>query len=297
MPKQPDNIKIAFVGGDERQVYCAKYLADKGFECAMCGFDCYSGDFGLCTKCVNFCDSLEMSDVIVLPLPLSRNGVSIYSPFSENEILLNDVCECTNENVIVLGGNADEESQGLFKQSGVRYIDYYEREELQVANAFLTAESAISIAVNELKYSMRDSSVLVIGYGRIGKALCYILKAMGVEVYASARKHKDFEWIRSFGYSPIETSNICDVVTNCGVIFNTVPKLVLGDDVLKCISDKSLIIDLASKPGGVDFDSAKKHGIKTIWALALPGKHLPKSAGEAIAKTIINILEDEEVIS
>ena len=58
----------------------------------------------------------------------------------------------------------------------------------------------------------------------------------------------------------------------------------------------TLIIDLASKPGGVDFNAAKECGIKTIWALALPGKKLPVSAGKIMARTVIDTLEDMEVI-
>lgn len=47
-----------------------------------------------------------------------------------------------------------------------------------------------------------------------------------------------------------------------------------------------------SKTAGVDFDCAEKLGINTIWALALPGKTVPVSAGCIIADTIINILDE-----
>ena len=116
---------------------------------------------------------------------------------------------------------------------------------------------------------------------------------MGVNVYASARKKHDFEWIRAFGYLPVNTKDVRDVVERCSVIFNTVPNLVLSEKELHCLTDNCLVIDLASKPGGIDFEAAKKLGIHVIWALSLPGKNLPVSAGRAVAKTIINILEDE----
>ena len=54
----------------------------------------------------------------------------------------------------------------------------------------------------------------------------------------------------------------------------------------------SLLIDLASKPGGVDIEEAGNAGVKTIWALSLPGKVAPISSGEIIARTILNILEE-----
>ena len=50
--------------------------------------------------------------------------------------------------------------------------------------------------------------------------------------------------------------------------------------------------DLASKPGGVDFDTAGKLGLKVVWALSLPGKIAPVTSGEIIACTILNILKE-----
>ena len=60
------------------------------------------------------------------------------------------------------------------------------------------------------------------------------------------------------------------------------------------IAANALIIDLASAPGGVDFDSARRMGITAIHALSLPGKVAPKTSGEIIKNTIFNILEEEK---
>ena len=53
-----------------------------------------------------------------------------------------------------------------------------------------------------------------------------------------------------------------------------------------------LVIDLASKPGGVDFDAAARLGVKAFWALSLPGKVAPVTAGKSIKTTIYNILTE-----
>lgn len=37
---------------------------------------------------------------------------------------------------------------------------------------------------------------------------------------------------------------------------------------------------------GVDFEAASALGIQVIWALALPGKMSPVSAGEIVAQTV-----------
>ena len=68
--------------------------------------------------------------------------------------------------------------------------------------------------------------------------------------------------------------------------------MVLNFRVLSKTKPDVLIIDLASKPGGVDFDSAKQLDVKVIWALALPGKCAPVTAGKIIKNTVENILNE-----
>ena len=63
---------------------------------------------------------------------------------------------------------------------------------------------------------------------------------------------------------------------------------------LEKFGEKTLFIDLASKPGGIDFDAAAELGIKAIWALGLPGKTAPVTAGEIIAETVIDIITEME---
>lgn len=292
MKKLTQNIKIAVIGGDERQVFAGVCLADIGYEVSIFGFEEYGGEVGLCTKCMTAEDALNGSSVVILPMPVTQDGELLFMPLSDNAVRLCDLSEYIGKDAVLLGGRVGESSIKV----GREIIDYFDREELQIANAYLTAESAVAIAMKECKGSVKEHSVLVVGFGRIGKCLCHILKGMGVDVYASARKKRDFEWIRAYGYSSVDTSKICSVVSDCRIVFNTVPGLVIGRETLHCMPEDCLIIDLASKPGGVDFSAANEYGLRTIWALGLPGKELPKSAGRAVARTVLNILEDKEVI-
>ena len=75
----------------------------------------------------------------------------------------------------------------------------------------------------------------------------------------------------------------------CGkydIIFNTIPSLILDEQKLKLLKKNAVIIDLASKPGGVDFNKAKELNIKTIWALALPGKVAPVTSAKYLQECI-----------
>ena len=59
---------------------------------------------------------------------------------------------------------------------------------------------------------------------------------------------------------------------------------------LSYINNNALIIDLASKPGGVDQKVVRELKLNYIWALALPGKVSPLTSAVYIKNTIYNIL-------
>ena len=70
------------------------------------------------------------------------------------------------------------------------------------------------------------------------------------------------------------------------------PSLLFNEETLKYLEPSCLLIDLASKPGGVDMEAAKNLGIRTIWALSIPGKVAPITAADIIKDTILNMLEE-----
>ena len=58
---------------------------------------------------------------------------------------------------------------------------------------------------------------------------------------------------------------------------------------MKYIKKDTLLIDLASNPGGIDKNEAKDKGLKLIHALGLPGKIAPVSSAKFIKKIIYEI--------
>lgn len=163
------------------------------------------------------------------------------------------------------------------------------------ANAVPTAEGAIEIAISETPITIHGSKCLVLGYGRIGKILSKFLDGMGAQTYVEARKYADLALIESHGCNPLTMKETKMRLDEFDIIFNTVPALILTREDLEKVKKDALIIDLASKPGGVDFTAAKELGIHVIWALSLPGRTAPVTAGIIIKDTITNILSELEV--
>ncbi len=285
--------KIAVIGGDARQIFCAKKLSELGFETALFGFDKYKDDIGCCTRCLLFDDAKYSFDTFILPLPASGDGFTLSTPLSEHTLTLDELFSQISASSLILYGKSvavRKKAESL----GIRAFDYSERSDFQTANAVPTAESALAIAINELPTTLCGEQCLVTGYGKIGKVLSRLLYAFGAKVTASARNSADFALIKASGCNAIHTNNISEILPSCRVIFNTIPYPVFSGETLSLIRPDALIIDLASKPGGVDFESAKKAGLNVIWALSLPGKNAPISAGHILCDTITNIFKETE---
>ena len=132
----------------------------------------------------------------------------------------------------------------------------------------------------------------MLGYGKIGKILSKDLYGMGAQTYAAARKYADLAMIEGHGYEPLPIGILESGISDFDIIFNTIPALILDDKILSKVRKDALIIDLASKPGGVDFEAAKRYGLRVIWALGLPGKIAPITSGAIIKDTIMNIINE-----
>lgn len=109
------------------------------------------------------------------------------------------------------------------------------------------------------------------------------LAALGARVTVSARRADDFAWIRALGYDCADTTRLCDYFSAHApvVIYNTVPSHILGRSELELIPEDTLIVDLASNPGGVDIQAAGALGRRVIWRCRCPGKTAPLTAGRS----------------
>lgn len=279
---------FGIIGGDKRQLFCARSAADDGFGVFLAGFGKCENTLGL--KNTDIKTAVENADALIFPLPISKDGETVNAPFADKPILFGELKErIKKDQPVFCGMNGKLGSDAL---SGLKTFCYSSREEFAAANAVPTAEGAIEIAMHEYAGTLSGSDVLIIGYGKIGRVLSMMLRGIGARVSVSARQLKDLELIKAAGMNAEHTARIRG---RYDIIFNTVPALILDSRTLaKCASD-ALVIDLASLPGGADDKAAERMSIKVIHALSLPGKAAPKTAGIIIKNAVYNIIEEEDL--
>lgn len=230
---------------------------------------------------------IYMRRVIVFPMgdspalrfaarELEKQGVKIDSSLSETvtHVLLSvptkePALSALPPGVTVIGGNLE----GSFPK-----IDLLRDEQYLAENAAITADCALRLLGSHLPVAFRDCPILIIGWGRIGKCLAAMLKALDADVTVAARKPSDLGMLTALGYKTAEIGNIDPTLYRA--IVNTAPAPVLAP------GGNAVKIDLASRLGMAGED--------VIWARGLPGKMLPESSGRLIARSVLRYLQEGE---
>ena len=276
---------FALIGGDLRLVNLAKMLANDKNKVYVYGMDKIEEikDIPNLFNTKSIEEAINNADFIIGPLPFSKDNKNLNAPFSNNEISIKNCLEKIN-NKTFIAGNFSNNVKEIIKEKNIKYVDLMEQEELVILNALSTAEGAIQIAMENTNKLLHGSKVLILGFGRISKILANKLKALSVDVTCAARKKEDFSWMKCYGYKITNINFLKEDLGQYDIIFNTVPHLILTKERIEYVKKDCVLIDLASKPGGIDKET------KFIWALALPGKVAPVTSAEFMKETIYNII-------
>lgn len=281
--------RFAVLGGDLRQAYLAESIAADGYFVYAAAFEKFP--FSGLVRVMETEDAVARCTHVVLPLPVTRDGLTLNAPYGQEPLLLDDRLALLLAHKPVYGGQIHKLPK-TERWAELEAYDYFAREDVAVENAVPTAEGAIEIAMRELPVTLNGSHCLVAGYGRIGKVLSRMLLGLGAKVTVSARRAEDLAWIKLNGMRAVKTALIGES-GRYDVIFNTIPKMVFDAQTLALAAENALIVELASKPYGIDLEAAQRLNIRVILAESLPGKVAPQSAGVIIKNAIYKMMRGE----
>ena len=247
--------RFAVIGSDARQLAAGRALARAGYA-------------------VEGPEEIALADYILLPLPLD----AARTPLAE-------LLRAARPGALALGGMLSEEAKAIAAEAGV---------ELAIRNAIPTAEGCIGVLLAQRKRTLWGSAVLLLGFGPVGQAVGTRLAALGAHVTVAARRPAQRAQAESLGMQGAELARLARLAPAFDTVVNTIPAQVLTAPVLARLRPGSLIVDLASRPGGTDFDAAARCGHKAIHALSLPAACAPETAGEIVARTVREMLRERE---
>ena len=284
-------MKIALCGGDARLLSAAALFAKNGYTCTV--WKCAPGDCGGATRCHELRQAVDGVGAVILPVPAFTSAGRLTCTSDERTgIDAQTLFAALPPETRIYAGKVSELIRRIAGEYHLPLWDYAEQEEFSILNAVPTAEAAIQIVMNRLPVTIAGSKFIVIGYGRVGRALAQRLLALQGKVTVAARSKAARAAAESDGCNTISVAEYLSAPLPALVCFNTVPAPIIHDE-CAASADCRLFIDLASAPGGFREEARSILGDQLITALSLPGKYSHETAGEIIYKTVQGMLTEK----
>ncbi|WP_039232792.1 dipicolinic acid synthetase subunit A [Bacillus thermotolerans] len=290
------DLQVAVLGGDARQIEIIRKLTELDAKVYLAGFDQLEQSFTGAVKERVEDLPFEHLDALVLPVAGIKATGEIETVFSSEPIYLTrEMLKKTPAHCSIFTGISPPLLTEMAKEADRKLIRLFDRNDVAIYNSIPTAEGAVMMAIQHTDFTIHGSTVAVLGMGRVGMSTARVFHNLGAKVKAGARKSEHFARAIEMGLTPFAIDQLPQQSESLDIIINTIPSLVITPQSIARMKPHTLIIDLASKPGGTDFRFAQKRGIKAILALGLPGIVAPKTAGQILAGVLTELLKDNNL--
>lgn len=277
-------IRLAVIGGDDRELYMISELQKLGAYIIGVGFEKAAPIEGL-SLVASQREAVGQVDALLFPMYGTDERGVVKAKYSNSTIILNkEVLQAIPAHVPLFIGWARPLLKSAAEMMGIQIIETAKLDQIAILNSIPSAEGAIQMAMEASTITIHGSRSFVLGLGRCGWTLARTLKGMGAHVTGVARKPADLARAIEMGLKAVHFSDLEDEIGQAELIFNTVPQLILDKVMLERVAKDAVIIDIASIPGGTDFEYAQLAGIKAMLAPGLPGIVAPKAAGRILAQ-------------
>ncbi|MBS3939252.1 MAG: dipicolinate synthase subunit DpsA [Peptococcaceae bacterium] len=279
-------LRIGVVGGDLRVLHFIPSLLALGARLYGVGVERLPSILDIL-----HCDlerTVRECHALILPMQGCDETGAVNSNFGhEPTSLLGDY---SAPGLLVLSGVAGQKLRELARLYAWTLVEIGDDDELAYLNAVPTAEGAVRLAQELTQKTIHQSKAMVLGLGRCGTILAHLLKNMGAETYVFARQHSDLARAVALGFIKVPEAELSQTFSRMDLVFNTVPALIVGRDLLQAANPKVTIVDIASKPGGIDYVAAAELQRKAVLAPGLPGKCVPESAGQILGAVLPRLI-------
>lgn len=284
---------IVIFGGDARQLEIIRKMLILDAKITLLGFEQLDDGFiGATKKTVSETDWSTV-DAIILPVAGTHLDGKVDSIFSDHMSKLTiEQLKKTPKHCVVFSGISNQYLDECIRTTKRKLIKLMDRDDIAIYNSIPTAEGTIMMAIQHMDITIHRSKVAVLGLGRVGMSVARAFSALGADVSVVVRKAEHFARVTEMGLKGFYLNDLKNVLQNIDLCINTVPAKIVTADILVEMPLHALIIDLASKPGGTDFNYAEKRGMKALLAPSLPGIVAPKTAGQILADSIAALIRE-----
>ncbi len=285
---------VVFIGGDARQLEVIKSFIKMKAHVTLIGFDNLQTPLSGTMQKELQPSILTKADIVILPIIGTDDHGEVSSIFTTKTLILTEEhMKALSNHATIFTGLARPYLKNLCTKYQVSVVELMERDDVAIYNSIPSVEGALMMAIQNTDITIHDSNSIVLGLGRVGLTLARTLQAIGAHVKMGVSTSAEYARAFEMGLTPFYLHELIDLVEEADLIFNTIPAEVLTAAILSRVRHDVVMIDIASKPGGIDYHYAEKRGLKAILCPSLPGIVAPRTAGRIIAGTIRQLMMEE----
>jgi dipicolinate synthase subunit A len=275
-----DRLRIAVIGGDEREPEIARNAASTGASVHGFGFPIReSGVAGVHIEATPDA-AAKGADYCLFPIPLGVGHV-LYAPGASEPIVADEsLLSQLAPDAHLFCGRVTPQIAASAKAVGVTVHEYDPDRELMLLRAPAIVEGAIQLAIQHTDITIHDAEVAVVGFGNIGSLLARTLIGLGARVHVAARNPIQRAGAYADGAQPLPLEDLPELAACLDMIFSTVPAQIVGREVLERLPRGGLVLDVAPPPDHADLELAEALGHRAVWARGL-GKRAPITVGRS----------------
>lgn len=273
--------KIAVLGGDERELRVAERLRDDGHDVAVYGIELPGAHAFDAQPSAE--DAVKGAQWIICPGPGIGAGNELYTPNWSEPVVFDEQLMAAADlgsGGIVLG-RLPERLREVTSRNGYRVFESKDARHLSIGNATAVAEGLLKGLIELTDRVLRDYRWAVQGYGATGQVIVDYLLAVGARPTLIARDLNALERARQRGAVPHLYDDRIAALAGAEIAINTVPdtSAVPESAYEPLASSGTLLVDIASPPGGMDHAAAEAAGVTVHWFRGL-GSRAPVTCGD-----------------
>lgn len=289
------NLTIAIVAGDAREQEIARCALRAGAKVRAFGFPWPEAGIEGVYHAKDAADALKGADIALFPIPGIAADGGLFTPALAERIIPSvDMLSGMTPNGHIILGWADDNLRSACETLGITLHEYEWDVDLMLLRGPAIVEGVLKILIENTQITIHKANICLVGQGTIGGLLTRTLVGLGANVSVAARNPVQRAGAYAAGAEPYTLEQLPQILPDMDIVIGSVPKQLIGPDLLKTMKPGTLLVDVAAPPGTIDRDTANSMGLKAVWARGM-GARAPITVGRSqwtgISRRIEEIME------
>ncbi|MCR5836936.1 MAG: hypothetical protein K6G88_10565 [Lachnospiraceae bacterium] len=234
-------ISIGVIAGDLRQYYIYSHLKSQNYN-------------------VEYIYELTDKDIYILPVPFTKDNISVNCMLKHPMSILDFIGNISKKST-VYSGYFTKDSKDLLDNSQIKYVDLMENPYIVSENSYLTAEGLMSKVIQNVPFSLKNESVILVGYGNCGKKIVDLFSKICRKMYIYDIDSSKYSLNKHKNIFCIPYSEIPNALSKCSLLINTSPNFIMSNEWYIKTKKEFFIFDITSNPNCFNTDELKTYHI------------------------------------